>query len=461
MKKIVKKISVLFFMCLLFATVLPCMTKQTEAAERRQVMTISVTDKYKTTSRPVYAVQGMYGCYFEMDQSTFSIFKDKDTDKVKVSVTVNDPNFIVAESLEYNKEIDLSGTNSYQYVSFDYSGGSSYFYYYISPFEVNLKIDSLIVASSSKGFYPSSGNYLPIYSTVLVDSNYYGASGDVKLRLRVNDSKGRYVYQKTFAVNGNGYGSLNYRWNGKASKNNAARARAGAYVKSGTYKVEIYLYYNGGGYKKAVTTTRKLVVSKKAPKGIKGLAKAKQVPMLTGDVYIDYMAEKMVKEAGVKSSMSQDQKVKKIYHYMTKKFKHVHYGEKAPKPHFNLSKLERQVTSYRRVTDSNLRKGKLIYNYYRGAGQWNMSRRCGTCGDHAAIFKVLCNHVGIDAGICSGYYKNRNGSLAPHSWNYAVVDGKTYYYDVDVEIQNYRGGQGDYYWYKKTKSQAKKNHKFY
>ena len=42
----------------------------------------------------------------------------------------------------------------------------------------------------------------------------------------------------------------------------------------------------------------------------------------------------------------------------------------------------------------------------------------------------------------------------------SLKDGKTYYYDVDVEIQNYGNGQGDYYWYKKTLKEAKKTHEF-
>ena len=83
-----------------------------------------------------------------------------------------------------------------------------------------------------------------------------------------------------------------------------------------------------------------------------------------------------------------------------------------------------------------------------------MQKRGGVCSDQAAIFVILCNHVGVDAGVCNGYYKNLDGTRAGHSWNYAIVDGKKYYYDVDVEIQNYSKGQGDYYWYKKTLKQA-------
>lgn len=89
-----------------------------------------------------------------------------------------------------------------------------------------------------------------------------------------------------------------------------------------------------------------------------------------------------------------------------------------------------------------------------------MVQKSGVCDYHAAVFKVLLNHAGIEAGVVGGYYKNRSGSLSPHAWNYAIVNGKTYYYDVDIEIQNYKKGQGDYYWYKKTYKQATSNYVF-
>lgn len=79
-----------------------------------------------------------------------------------------------------------------------------------------------------------------------------------------------------------------------------------------------------------------------------------------------------------------------------------------------------------------------------------MQKRGGVCSDQAEIFAILCRHVGVDAGVCNGYYKNLDGSTPGHSWNYAVVNGRKYYYDVDIEIQNYGKGQGDYYWYKDT-----------
>lgn len=185
-------------------------------------------------------------------------------------------------------------------------------------------------------------------------------------------------------------------------------------------------------------------------------------PIYTGDKYVDYIAEKMIKSAGVKSGMSDDKKVKKIYHYMTTHFKHRHYyhSRNKYKVYYKLMP-KKKFNAYKKKTDALKKKGKISYNYKNTDELWCMQRRIGDCTDHAAIFKILCNHVGVKAETCRGQYRNRNGKRSPHSWNYAVVNGKKYYYDVDVEIQNYGGGQGDYYWYKKTLSEAKRNHIFH
>ena len=185
-------------------------------------------------------------------------------------------------------------------------------------------------------------------------------------------------------------------------------------------------------------------------------------PVFTGDKNVDYIAEKMVKSAGVKKNMSADQKVKRIYHYMTTHFHHVHYHNsgKSYKVYYSLKKYKKQINAYKLKTDALQKKGEIKYNYKNINELWCMQRRIGVCTDHAAIFKILCNHVGVKAEVCRGQYKNRSGKRSPHSWNYAVVNGKKYYYDVDVEIQNYGNGQGDYYWYKKTLSEAKKTHVF-
>lgn len=234
----------------------------------------------------------------------------------------------------------------------------------------------------------------------------------------------------------------------------------------GTYKVEIFYYViKDKKFIKKVTKKKTFRISSKAPAGKKGLAASVTIPEYTGVDTIDYMAEKMVKSAGVKLSMNQDEKVRRIYHWMTVKFKHKHADEfvKA-KTYYDLTSTaaKKRIKAYKKQTLQNYQKGKLIFRY----SFWDsyeapyMQKFGGVCSDQAAIFAILCRHVGVDAGVCNGYYKNLDGSTPGHSWNYAVVNGQKYYYDVDIEIQNYGKGQGDYYWYKKTLAQAKTNHIF-
>ena len=382
-----------------------------------------------------------------------------------VQIQIVDPTIVVPGSVVYNSNLVLTKSTgcteeiSFQYISTNGEIETYYRYFSVSPYEISLSVDNLVTCASSKGFNPSKGNYIWIYSNVAV-SVPYNVNGTVDLRLRVYNSSGKYVYQKVLSdISGGGF--FNLKWDGKASKNNEAGVKA-TYLKKGNYRVELALIYEGNGDSKVVSKRTSLKVSKSAPSGTKGVAKAKSVILYTGNANVDYMAELMVKAAGVKSGMSADQKVKKIYHYMTTKFKHIHYGESGRKTYYNLTKLKSKISKFKTASDKKTKQGKLLYSYNVG---WNteycMSTRSGVCDNHAQIFKILCNHVGVEARVCGGYYKNRNGSLAGHSWNSAIVNGKTYYYDVDIEIQNYGGGQGDYYWYKKTLKQAKKNHVFY
>ena len=149
---------------------------------------------------------------------------------------------------------------------------------------------------------------------------------------------------------------------------------------------------------------------------------------------------------------------------MTKSFKHIkaaNYGDSF-KVYYDLDKLKSKISKYDESVYKKWAKGQIIFDN-RLAGysiSWNMQRRVGVCTDNAEIFKILLAHVGVQSGLCEGYYLNRNGTKSGHTWNWVIVNGTKYYYDVDVEIINYGNGQGDYYWYKKSLSESKKVHEF-
>ncbi len=308
-------------------------------------------------------------------------------------------------------------------------------------------IESMSVSPSKKGFCPGSGKTLKIKATV-------GALPEaMTVRIRIYNSKGKYILQKSFK-NSLG-GAIEYKWKGKPGKKNEAKASHKKYAKKGTYTAEVCVLPQGESIPAATQTIRFKIVSK--------AASDEGVPILTGDMEVDYMAEQIIKDAKIKDSMSDDEKVRLIYHWMTVNQKHVHYyANGSYQTYYKLASSKKKIKSYRKKTDKLYQQGELDYSndYDMIRRKWCMERRIGVCTDHAVIFKILCNHVGIKAGVCSGYYLNRNGTKPAHSWNYAVVGGVTYYYDVDVEIQNYGKGQGDYYWYKKTRSEAERTHQF-
>ena len=307
-------------------------------------------------------------------------------------------------------------------------------------------VEALTVVPGKAGFCPGKGKSMQIKAQV----NTNGAAATI--RIRIYNNKGKYIFQKKYKASLGGY--IEYKWNGKPGKKNKAKASYKKYAKKGKYTIEVCVSPQDPSLPVSTKSISFKITSQDNIKGI---------PMLTGDAEVDYMAEQICKEAKIKDSLSDDEKVKRIYHWMTVNQKHVHYnGSGAYQTYFNLASSKKKIKAYRKKTDNLMASGELTYSYDYDMirRKWCMERRLGVCTDNAAIFKILCNHVGVEAGICSGYYLNRNGTKPPHSWNYAVVGGVTYYYDVDVEIQNYGKGQGDYYWYRKTRAEAERTHKF-
>lgn len=448
------------------------MTVKTGIDQRTFVVSIqpdSYTDYYGNTS--LY-----YEATASLKSGSVKLALANDDEKPRVTVKNLRPDLVDSSSISYDKQIKPG----YGYGIF----GSLSFFVYGADAETSCSfyldgnvspVFSLKAATnvSSKGFNPSKGNSLTLYALLGANTAEYNLVNHetrATLTMRVLNSKGKAVYSYS-AKNTVIFDTCTLQWNGKASKKNPAKVKAGSYVKPGTYTLEVAVTCTRDGEVISQLKDRaKFKVSKRAPKGVKGRAKAKALVLLTGDPRVDYLAERMLKEAGVKQSMSADKKVKKIYAYMTKKFTH-NRGDKKWKLRYNLKKLKNQVAKYQKSADAKVAKGKAYYTYkfydstmmdfdpYWGLSG-TMAYRAGVCDDMAAVFEVLCNHAGVEAYKYNGYYVNSNGKKMGHAWNSAIVNGKEYFYDVDVEIQNRGKGQGNYYWYKKTLAQTKKNHKF-
>ena len=308
------------------------------------------------------------------------------------------------------------------------------------------RVISVVPVTTSAGFNPSSGNSLEMRTTYALPT-----SGTIRVRFAILNSKGEWVYKKIYnAVSGNFM--IRY-WNGKPSSGNKAKLSTSSYVPDGTYTLAVTTFTTSGVAKSRRTHSFK--VSRSAPSGKSGVTKRSLKPAYVGYGCMDYLAELMIKAAGVKSTDSANAKVKKIYAYMTKNFKHVHdLSTRAEQ--YKISKLTTAITNYNAEIYKACKNGhsSFMYPSWVKSEQTSMIRRGGQCNDHARIFDILCWHVGVPAGYCTGYYKNSNGTLAGHYWPYAIINGTKYYYDVDIEIQNLGKGQGDFYWYKWSQAKA-------
>ena len=455
-------------------------TKPAAAADKRCVLTVTAQSSLQKVSQDVLALEDeTYGGY-SFEYTPIDIAAKSAEEKISVLVEIKDE-LIVQGSLSFAQatgsaeEIGGSFSFYYSYTSGGWTHTSSYYIpRLLNVYYAGFTVKTPVVKTAKAGFRAGKGNALPVFAVVEVNS--ISSDLGLKCRVRILNSKGKTVFQKIFDVPAVQEKKLlfYYPWNGKASKGNSAKLTSGKYVPKGTYKAEICVYAaaSAPGAKTAASRLPKSTKKKAftvTSKGTAGSAALKSalgtVVVYTGYTDIDYMAEKMVKAAGVKLSMSDDDKVEKLYHYMTKNFRHIksaNYGD-SYKVYYDLDKLKTQISRYDTSLYKKWAKGEIVFDN-RLAGYstaWNMQRRVGVCTDNATVFKILLAHVGVQAGLCEGYYLNRNGTRSGHTWNWVIVNGTKYYYDVDVEIINYGNGQGDYYWYKKTLSESKNTHEYY
>lgn len=401
---------------------------------------------------------------YTMDTTMFYIPISSGTEKVKITSQTFQTDNTTVKQCSYTEPEEFTLTEGEKTrCYFGMRTNTVYLYDTIIrliPYRHKFSIDNMAISAGTSGnkrFHPSNNNYMTVRSNISVS---LPDSETAKLRLRILNTKGQYVYQKT--VTGVKADALwTVKWNGKASSNNAG-VKSGSYVKAGNYQAEVSLIYGNT----TITKKKSFTISKKAPSGTAGVAKSKKFILYTGDAEIDYMAEKMIKAAGIKSSMSDEKKVKKIYEYMTKKFTHYKGQKISTKYNLTSASTKNAIAKLKTATEKKYKSGSILYSHYYivdSSGNYtekSMSIRGGVCDDHAEIFVILCNHVGVEAGKCSGYYINSNRKYSGHAWSYAMINGKKYYYDVDISIQNYKG-KVNYAWYKKTLKQAKKNHLFF
>ena len=93
-----------------------------------------------------------------------------------------------------------------------------------------------------------------------------------------------------------------------------------------------------------------------------------------------------------------------------------------------------------------------LYMAYRGASLLQFG--CGDCIDFAGAFAIMTGLLGYECHLVSGAFINGDGSMVAHTWNYLMLDGEYYWFDIRIDHAEYlRRGRIGYYYFMEPSTQ--------
>ena len=174
-----------------------------------------------------------------------------------------------------------------------------------------------------------------------------------------------------------------------------------------------------------------------------------KMPVYAGQRGTDYLINEMVKKAGVKKGASDEKNAKKAYIYLTKYFKYYYETKKLKTYHKYLT--EEQALKLEKKYDQMVYDGKIRYDNSQVGGFRDWNKHVGVCDDFSSIFTLMLQRVGMTAGRVGGKINNNS-----HSWCWAKIKGKKYYFDPGTSIHYYtKNKKINYSYYKMTKKDMK------
>lgn len=178
------------------------------------------------------------------------------------------------------------------------------------------------------------------------------------------------------------------------------------------------------------------------------------VPIYTGYVDLDYMAQELLKEIKVTGKTDRE-KILQVYNWIIQNCER--YGT-ADKEYFDMDEvMEKSSGAFYEQLDEDFMDGKITFridvagemgssdgflpcdsnDYVAWAAYQMMLYRIGQCHNFAGLLTVLLGHLGYDCRLIDGEFINNDGSQVEHKWNMVLLDGKYYWLDVRMDHQNY------------------------
>lgn len=184
-------------------------------------------------------------------------------------------------------------------------------------------------------------------------------------------------------------------------------------------------------------------------------ASARRLPIYTGVLEADYLARQILQEIPT-DGLSDEDEILAVYDWIIENCERHSWDGTL---HFNESEVYAAshgafATEYRKLLDSGrilLRKelkdesgtppgyydfpGFVMDSSYNvGSYAYQMLlKRTGNCAHYSSLFALLLGHLGYDSRMIHGEFINMDGSVAEHTWNYVLIDGKYYWFDIRID----------------------------
>lgn len=191
-------------------------------------------------------------------------------------------------------------------------------------------------------------------------------------------------------------------------------------------------------------------------------------------VGVDYMADEILESLQI-DGLSDTQKIRKVYDWVIENCnrKDVSYGISVTRnpfyvsysayscdyiyEHINLNQAEvdNELADYAMKLQTDYKNGKAAmyncgpkiadkYNSWDSADSINDMAKYialyheGDCIHFSSLFAILMDHLGYETHLVNGEFINNDGTRSAHTWNYALIDGQYYYFDVRMDHANYK-----------------------
>ena len=203
------------------------------------------------------------------------------------------------------------------------------------------------------------------------------------------------------------------------------------------------------------------------------------VPIYFGDVYIDYMANEILKEIDLEGK-DDVERIRAVYDWIVLNCER--YGT-ASQMYFDIDKVEKEAEDFYEYMVEALADGDITLRldvagdmtsydpesgmyflscdsneYVAWAAAQMMLYRLGECHNFAALLLVLLGHLGYDCRMIEGDFINNDGSTYMHKWNMVLLEDGYVWLDVRMDQEYYKDyGTYRYFLVEDTVEWAKKH----